>query len=106
MDSLRQTNARNEAVLAKQKQQISELQAASMEQSSSESHSSKLQTELGVVKRQLEKKDIEINNLTDQLTAHKSSLEEAEQRANAAETTVSCQSVNYHQLQIIKLPVV
>ena len=75
--------------MAKQKQQISELQAASMEQSSGESHNSKLQTELGVVKRQLEKKEIEINSLTDQLAGHKSGLEEAEQRANTAEAIVS-----------------
>ena len=75
--------------MAKQKQQISELQAASMEQSASELHSSKLQTELGVVKRQLEKKDIEINSLTNQLAGHKSTLEEADQRANTAEAIVS-----------------
>ena len=75
--------------MAKQKQQISELQAASVEQSSGESHSSKLQTELGMVKRQLEKKDIEINSLTDQLVTHRGSLEEAEQRASTAEAVVS-----------------
>ena len=74
--------------MAKQKQQISELQVASMEQSAGEAHSSKLQTELGVVKRQLEKKEIEINSLTDQLAGHKNSLEEAEQRANTAEAIV------------------
>ena len=75
--------------MAKQKQQISELQANSAEQSSGESHSSKLQTELGMVKRQLEKKDIEMNSLTDRLAAQKSSLEEAEQRASTAEAVVS-----------------
>lgn len=75
--------------MAKQKQQISELQAGSVEQSTGESHNSQLQTELGMMKRQLEKKDIEINSLTDQLAVHKNSLEEAEQRANMAEVTVS-----------------
>ena len=75
--------------MAKQKQQISELQATSAEQSSGESHSSKLQTELGMVKRQLEKKDVEMNSLTDRLAAQKSSLEEAEQRASTAEAVVS-----------------
>jgi len=60
-----------------------------MEQSTGESHNSKLQTELGMVKRQLEKKDIEINSLADQLAAHKNSLEEAEQRASTAEVIVS-----------------
>lgn len=75
--------------MAKQKQQISELQAASMEQSTGESHNSKLQTELGMLKRQLEKKDIEINGLIDQLAAHKSSQEEVEQRASTAEAIVS-----------------
>lgn len=75
--------------MAKQKQQIGELQAASMEQSAGESHSSKLQTELGVVKRQLEKKEVEINSLNDQLAGHKSRLEEAEQRVNTAEAIVS-----------------
>ena len=75
--------------MAKQRQQISELQATSMEQSTGESHSSKLQTELGVVKRQLEKKDIEISNLMDRLGGHKSGLEEAEQQASTAESIVS-----------------
>ena len=75
--------------MAKQKQQISELQATSAEQSSGESHSSKLQTELGMLKRQLEKKDVEMNSLTDRLAAQKSSLEEAEQRASTAEAVVS-----------------
>ena len=79
--------------MAKQKQQISELQATSAEQSSGESHSSKLQTELGMVKRQLEKKDIEINSLTDRLAAQKSSLEEAEQRASTAEAVVSDKTI-------------
>lgn len=79
--------------MAKQKQQISELQATSAEQSSGESHSSKLQTELGMVKRQLEKKDIEMNSLTDRLAAQKSSLEEAEQRANTAEAVVSDKTI-------------
>lgn len=86
---MKQSNARSEAVMAKQRQQISELQTASVEQSAGESHSSKLQTELGIVKRQLEKKDIEINSLTDRLAAHKGSLEEAEQRASTAEAVVS-----------------
>ena len=75
--------------MAKQRQQISELQAASMEQSTGESHNCKLQTELGVVKRQLEKKDVEISSLMDKLGGYKSSLEEAEQRANTAEAIVS-----------------
>lgn len=79
--------------MAKQKQQISELQATSAEQSSGESHSSKLQTELGMVKRQLEKKDVEMNSLTDRLAAQKSSLEEAEQRANTAEAVVSDKTI-------------
>lgn len=79
--------------MAKQKQQISELQATSVEQSSGESHSSKLQTELGMVKRQLEKKDVEMNSLTDRLAAQKSSLEEAEQRASTAEAVVSDKTI-------------
>ena len=89
VDSLRQSTARSEAVVAKQKQQISELQASSTEQSVGELHNSKLQTELGTLKRQLEKKQIEMNGLTDQLVAHKSSVEEAEQRACTAEAIVS-----------------
>lgn len=50
-----------------------------------------------MVKGQLEKKNIEISSLTDRLEAHKSSLEEAEQRASTAEAIVS---------KIIKLPAV
>lgn len=86
---MKQSNARNEAIVTKQRQQISELQAASVEHSTSETHNSKLQTELGLAKRQLEKKATEVNTLHDQLESQRNNAEDAEQRASTAETIVS-----------------
>ena len=89
MDALKQSNARSEAIVTKQRQQISELQVASVEHSASETHNSKLQTELGLAKRQLEKKAAEVNSLCYQLESQRNNVEDVEQRASTAETIVS-----------------
>jgi len=60
-----------------------------VEHSTSETHNSKLQTELGLAKRQLEKKAAEVNTLHDQLESQRNNAEDAEQRASTAETIVS-----------------
>jgi len=61
-----------------------------VEHSTNETHNSKLQTELGLSKRQLEKKAAEVNSLHDQLESQRNNVEDAEQRASSAETLVSC----------------
>ncbi|XP_065919091.1 coiled-coil domain-containing protein 170-like [Dysidea avara] len=86
VDALKQSNARSEAIVTKQRQQISELQVASVEHSASETHNSKLQTELGLAKRQLEKKAAEVNSLCYQLESQRNNVEDVEQRASTAET--------------------